>query len=111
MDVDDRAHGDRLASLPARRPGERHAAETGSIFNRKSARAVELRLCTDIPCLLRVELEIGPDLPVVGCERLGELDPFDEPLARRPQGELRVDVDDPGEVDDGEEQIAELRED
>ena len=67
-------------------------------------------LARDVPALLRVEVELGPRLARLGCELLGELDAVDEAPARRAQRELGVDVDDARDVDDGEEEVAELGE-
>ena len=70
----------------------------------------DVRLGPLVPDLLRIEVEIDPRLAGFGCELLGQLDPGDESPGRRPQSELRIDVDDTREVDDGEEEVSELGE-
>ena len=64
-----------------------------------------------VPTLLVIEVELRPGRARGGRELLRELDALDEARARRPQGELRVDVDETRDVDDGEEKVTELGED
>ena len=92
--------------------GVRHASDARrpSVTGPSTASSASCALGAHVPALLRVEVELDPRLPCLGGEPLGELDPVDEPPARRAQGELGVDVDDAGDVDDGEEEVAELGE-
>ncbi len=67
-------------------------------------------LGADVPLLLCVEVELCPAFAGSGSDSLGELDSVDEPLAGRPQCELRIDVHDARQVDDGEKEVSELGE-
>ena len=71
-------------------------------------RVSESLLRLEVPRLLGVEVELGPRLPGRGGQSLGPLDARDEAPARRPEGELGIDVRDARDVDDGEEEVADL---
>ena len=77
-------------------------------YRRPSGRG---RPCRLVPALLRAEVEGAPVLPRAGRERVGALHPLDEARGGRAHRELGVDVDEPCEVDDREEKVADLGED
>ena len=62
-----------------------------------------------VPPLLAGEVELGPRLPRLRGEALGELDALAGSPRRSAERELGIDVHEPRDVDDGEEEVAELR--